>query len=69
MAVFGRKRFVSAELILDFTAVTLSFPFDVEVISFLLVDAVWFTELPLIFFSVCGIASLVLMSLLVLRHV
>lgn len=68
MAVFGCKRLFSAKLILNLSAMTSALPFDVEILSFV-VDAVWFSELPLIFLSVCGIARLELMGILILRHV
>ena len=67
VAVFGGQGLVPAKLVLHFSTVTLSLPFDLEIFRFL-VHAVWFSVFPLIDISICGVTSLVLMSLLLLSH-
>ena len=67
VAVFCCQWFIAAELIFDLAAVATSFPFDVEVLR-LVVNPIWFSMFPLIFFPVRAIASLVLVSLLLATH-
>ena len=47
MAQFRSQRLLTAELVLDFTAMTVGFVYALEVLV-LLVDALWCSELPLL---------------------
>ena len=61
MAVLGCKRLVSTQFVCDFAAVAVALPFHVEVLVFVM-DAVWLSVLPLVFLAVCGVSSLILVS-------
>lgn len=61
VAVFASQWLVSAQLVLDFPAMAAALPLDGEVLV-LAMDAVWFTVLPCVDISMCGISSLVLVS-------
>jgi hypothetical protein len=67
MTVFCGQGLFPAELILYFSTVTSSFPFDIKVLCFV-VDTVWFSVFPFVFLAVGGIASLVLVLFLLSRH-
>lgn len=60
MTELGRQRLVSTELVLDLAAVALTFPFHIELLV-VAVDSVWWLVFPLILFSMCCRAGLVLM--------
>lgn len=62
VAVLGSQRFLAVKLIPDFPAVAAAFPFHVEALV-IIVDSVGLPMLPLIFFTVCGVSSLVLVTI------
>lgn len=67
MAVFRSQRLVSAKLVLHFSTMTLSLPLHIEILR-LVMHAIWLSVFPLIDVSLRSIASLILMSFLVLSH-
>lgn len=62
MAVLGCEWLLSTQFVCDLAAVALALPFHVEVLV-AVVNAVWLSVLPLIFLSVGGVSSLILVSI------
>ena len=62
MAILGCQRFVSAQFVLDLSTMTATSPFDWEILV-VIMDAVWLSVLPFVFFAVRGGTGLKLMGL------
>jgi len=67
MAVLRSQGLLPAKLILHFSAMTLSLPLHIEILR-LIAHPIGLSVFPLIDVPLCGTASLVLMSLLLLGH-
>ena len=65
VAVLGSQWLLATKLILHFAAVAAAFPFHFEALV-VIVDSVWLPMLPLVFFPVCGVSGLELMT--IVRH-
>ena len=62
VAVLGSQRFLATKLILNLPAVATAFPLHVEALV-VIMDFVWLSMLPLVFFAVGSVSSLKLVAI------